>query len=89
MNAYESLPIRALVVTWKICLAGDTATQLVVLCRFAVVKRRDGRSRIALEILFDPDEPMPLAPYYCDRSSLVRKRLKPSRVLSVRPYQSD
>jgi hypothetical protein len=65
---------------------GDIHTFVAVVCRFLVVRRPNIPPRVAVEILFDPDEQEPTAPYYCDRARMVRRLAAPGRVKQVRPY---
>jgi hypothetical protein len=77
-------PERLVVVRYDDPAAGP-AEVLAIACRYAPVVQEGGR-RIAIEVLWDPAEQAPHAPYYCPRERLARRLVEPARVLAVRPY---
>ncbi len=67
---------------------GQIHTFVALVCRFLVKRGTDGLPRVAVEIVFDPDDQQPLTVYYCDRARLQRRFAAPSRVKQIRPYRS-
>jgi hypothetical protein len=57
-----------------------------VACRYVPTLDRDGRRRVAMEVMIDPAQDHPVGAYYCPRGRLSRQLLAPSRVRGVRPY---
>jgi hypothetical protein len=62
----------------------DTRCHLAMVCRFTVV-----RDRVAVEIVYDPEEQAPSAAYYCPRERMRRIVVAPKSVKRIRPYATQ
>lgn len=61
---------------------GRETSVVAILCRYVPVRR----ALVAVELLWDPLEQQPLAPYYATRAHLRRELIRPSWLVQVRPY---
>jgi hypothetical protein len=87
MNGPEVLvnPFQMLLVGYD--SSANNPIELAVLgCRYVATMPQHGPSRVALEVVFDQEEQMPLEPYYCPRARLSRHLIAPPRVRLIKPY---
>ncbi|MBI4699724.1 MAG: hypothetical protein HY744_00930 [Deltaproteobacteria bacterium] len=87
MSAYEHAvdPQRMLRVAF-VDGAGSELEVAAVTCAYVPAHSPAGDLRVALQIVWDPGNPNPAAPYYCPADRFERILLPPARVKRIGPY---
>jgi hypothetical protein len=78
-------PRRMLRVTFRDA-AGDEHEVAAVTCAYVPAPLPGGGASIAIEVVWDPDEPDPCATYVCPEDRLRHRLLPPARVMRIRPF---